>query len=68
MASSVVKKIDVLSVAAGLLGPTHDAVNVNPEYERAIVEMVIDLVGGLGGDSEDKDAMATLIHYIADIT
>jgi hypothetical protein len=30
--------------------------------------MVIDLVGGLGGDSEDKDAMATLIHYIADIT
>lgn len=61
--STTVKKIDILCVAANLLGPQEDAENVNPEYERAIVEMVIDLVGG---NSDDKEAMATLLRAIAE--
>lgn len=63
--SLTVKKLDILSVASNLLGPTADAVNVDSEYERAIVEMVIDLIGG-GAEDGDKEAMAVLLHAIAD--
>lgn len=61
--STTVKKVDILSVAASLLGPEADKDSGHPEYERAIVEMVIDLVGG---NSDDKEAMAMLLRAIAE--
>lgn len=60
--ASTVKKLDVLFVAADLLGPDEDAVNVSPEYEKAVVDMVHGL---LGGNLEDREATAIMLRAIA---
>lgn len=59
--SDTVKKLDVITTAAMLLGNDRDS--VDPEYSRAIAELVNELTGT--GSADDVEATETMLWVIA---
>lgn len=60
--ATTVKKIDVILLAASLLGNDRD--NVHPEYSRAISELVNELVTG-DGSADDAQTTEEMLWTIA---